>query len=220
MERAPASVEVRRLVLGPIQANGYVVRSARADRAVIIDPGSDPETVVAALESWRCEPAAILLTHAHLDHLGGVAGLRRHFRAPIYLHPGDRALYDAAVEQGRMFGLEIDPPPPPDHDLRDGEQLDLAGLSFQVRHAPGHSPGGVVFVLPGHAFVGDCVFAGSVGRVDLPGGDGATLLRSIRSQILSLPEDTIMWPGHGPETTVGREARTNPFLTGAFEWTG
>jgi glyoxylase-like metal-dependent hydrolase (beta-lactamase superfamily II) len=220
MNEGREPVEVRRLVLGPIQANGYLVRRRHGDRCVVIDPGADPDTVIEALEAWDAEPEAILLTHAHLDHVGGVAGVRRRFDVPIHLHPDDRPLYDAAVEQGRMFGLEIEAPPAPDRDLSDGQRLELAGLSFEVRHAPGHSPGGVVFVLPGHAFVGDCVFAGSVGRVDLPGGDADTLLRSIRERILTLPEDTVLWSGHGPETTVGREARTNPFLSGAFGWSG
>lgn len=220
MSEARGTVEVRRLVLGPIQANGYLVRTRNGSRCVVVDPGADPDAVVGALEAWRAEPVALLLTHAHLDHVGGVAGLRRRFDVPIYLHPADRPLYDAAVEQGRMFGIEIEAPPAPDHDLADGQRLDLADLVFEVRHTPGHSPGGVVFVLPGNAFVGDCVFAGSVGRVDLPGGDAATLLRSIREEILTLPEDTVLWSGHGPETTVGREARTNPFLSGAFGWSG
>lgn len=220
MSIAREAAEVRRLVLGPIQANAYLVRRPGASRAVVIDPGAEPEAVIGALGEWEAEPTAILLTHAHLDHVGGVAGLRRRFDAPIHLHPDDRPLYDAAVEQGRMFGLEIEAPPPPDRDLADGLRLELAGLTFEVRHTPGHSPGGVVFVLPGQAFVGDCVFAGSVGRVDLPGGDAGVLLRSIREKILSLPEETVLWSGHGPETTVGREARTNPFLDGSFAWAG
>lgn len=216
---APA-LEVVRLVLGPIQSNGYLLARSGGSSAVIIDPGAEPGKVVAALEEMEAEPVAILLTHAHLDHVGGVAGVRRRWDIPIYLHPADRALYDAAVEQGRAFGLEIEQPPAPDRELEDGQVLSLAELSIEVRHAPGHSPGGVVFCVPGHAFVGDCVFAGSVGRVDLPGGDAEMLLSSIRRRILTLPDDTVLWPGHGPETTVAREAATNPFLTGAFGGSG
>ncbi|HKK28327.1 MAG TPA: MBL fold metallo-hydrolase [Gemmatimonadota bacterium] len=218
MDRVP--IQVERLVLGPIQANGYVALREDGRTAAVIDPGAEPESVIAALDECGAEPEAILLTHAHLDHVGGVAGVRRRWDVPIYLHPADRDLYDAALQQAAAFGLEIEEPPPPDRELEDGQVLELAGLELEVRHAPGHSPGGVVFCTPGHAFVGDCVFAGSVGRVDLPGGDAGTLLASIRGKILSLPDETVLWPGHGPETTVGREAETNPFLTGAFGWSG
>lgn len=218
MDRVP--LEIERLVLGPIQANGYLVLREDGRTAVVIDPGAEPDRVIAALGERGVEPEAILLTHAHLDHVGGVAGVRRRWDVPIYLHPADRDLYDAALQQAAAFGLEIEEPPPPDRALEDGQVLELAGLALEVRHSPGHSPGGVVFCAPGHAFVGDCVFAGSVGRVDLPGGDAGTLLASIREKILSLPDDTVVWPGHGPETTVGREAESNPFLTGAFGWSG
>jgi len=218
VDRVP--LEIERLVLGPIQANGYLVLREDGRTAVVIDPGAEPDRVIAALGERGVEPEAILLTHAHLDHVGGVAGVRRRWDVPIYLHPADRDLYDAALQQAAAFGLEIEEPPPPDRALEDGQVLELAGLALEVRHSPGHSPGGVVFCAPGHAFVGDCVFAGSVGRVDLPGGDAGTLLASIREKILSLPDDTVVWPGHGPETTVGREAESNPFLTGAFGWSG
>lgn len=214
------SLGVRRLSLGPIEANCYLVRMPEERRAVVIDPGADAERVSAALAEWEATPEAILLTHAHMDHVGAVAELSEKFGLPIHLHPADRRLYDGAVEQARMFGLDLRQPPPPDHELSHGQHLEVAGIAFDVRHAPGHSPGGVVFVAGGHAFVGDCVFAGSIGRTDLPGGDTATLLRSIHEQILTLPGDTVLHSGHGPDTTVAAEAATNPFLTGAFGWSG
>lgn len=206
--------------LGPIEANCYLVRSSGEQRAVVIDPGADATRISAALDEWGATPEAIILTHAHMDHVGAVAELHETYGIPIYLHPADRRLYDGAVEQARMFGLHVRQPPPPDHELADGQRVDVAGMAFEVRHAPGHSPGGVVLVADGHAFVGDCVFAGSIGRTDLPGGDTATLLRSIHEQILTLPGDTILHTGHGPDTTVATEAATNPFLTGAFGWSG
>jgi glyoxylase-like metal-dependent hydrolase (beta-lactamase superfamily II) len=134
----------------------------------------------------------------------------------VYLHPADRPLYDAAANQGAWFGMQVEAPPPPSHELRAGETVAVGHYRFTVHHVPGHSPGSVAFIGHGIAFVGDALFAGSVGRVDLPGGDGATLLESIRRELMSLPDDTIVYSGHGPETTVGRERSSNPFLTGAF----
>jgi len=214
------SVLIRRLTLGPLQSNCFLVATAQGGEAVVIDPGAEAHAIASALEEWEARPVAILLTHAHLDHIGGVAGLVERFGLPVYLHPDDRPLYDRAVDQAAAFGLPLEPPPPPDHELRHGQHLSLAGVEFDVRFAPGHSPGGVVLVTDGYAFVGDCVFAGSIGRTDLPGGDMATLLSSIREQILTLPDDTVLCSGHGPETTVAREAATNPFLTGAVDLSG
>lgn len=213
-------LDVRRLVVGPFQSNCFLVRRPGAEEAVVVDPGAEAERIEDALQEWAAEPTAILLTHAHVDHVGAVAELKERYGVPVYLHPADRPLYERAAEQGAAFGLALRSPPPPDHELRHGQRLRLAGIPLEVRHAPGHSPGGVVLVGDGFAFVGDCVFAGSIGRTDLPGGDARTLLRSIREQILSLPEDTVLCTGHGPETTVGREAGTNPFLTGAYGWSG
>lgn len=207
-------MEVRGLSVGPIESNCYLVRRAGSADAVVVDPGAEAARIVSALDAWDATPAAVLLTHGHMDHVGAVAPLVQAFDLPVYMHPDDRPLYDRAGEQGAAWGLDVPQPPAPDHDLAHGDTVREAGLELQVRHAPGHSPGGVVFVAPGHAFVGDCVFAGSIGRVDLPGGDGETLLASIREHILGLPEDTVLWPGHGPRTTVGRETRTNPFLGG------
>ncbi len=211
---------IRRLTLGPLQSNCFLIATARGGEAVVIDPGADADAIATALQEWDTRPVAILLTHAHLDHIGGVAGLVERFGLPVYLHSDDRPLYDRAVDQAAAFGLPLEPPPPPDHELTHGQHLNLAGIEFDVRFAPGHSPGGVVLVTVGYAFVGDCVFAGSIGRTDLPGGDMATLLHSIREQILTLPDDTVLCSGHGPETTVAREAATNPFLTGAVDLSG
>jgi glyoxylase-like metal-dependent hydrolase (beta-lactamase superfamily II) len=213
-------LEIRRLGLGPFQANCFLVRRPGAAEALVIDPGAEADRVSGALSEWDAVPVAILLTHAHADHVGAVADLRDEVDAPIYLHPADRSLYDRVPEQGAAFGIALRRPPTPDEELRDGQRLELAGFALEVRHAPGHSPGGVVLVSGDDAFVGDCLFQGSIGRTDLPGADAATLLRSIRERILTLPDDTVLWPGHGSETTVRREASTNPFLTGAFGWSG
>ncbi|MFQ5690664.1 MAG: MBL fold metallo-hydrolase [Gemmatimonadota bacterium] len=214
MEACPPGPRILSLTVGPIQSNCYLVAPAGGSEAIIIDPGAEAERIDSALAEWGVAPAAILLTHAHMDHLGAVAELRDRHPAAIYLHPADLPLYERAVEQGAAFGIPIRPPPPPDRVLFDGQTLALAGLSFEVRHAPGHSPGGVVFVLSTDAFVGDCVFAGSIGRTDLPGGDAGNLLDSIRRQILSLPPATRLHCGHGPSTTVSREMASNPFLAG------
>ena len=204
------------LSVGPFQSNCYVVRPPGPGPVVVIDPGEEPDRILSRLEGRQV--AAILLTHAHLDHIGAVAAVARATGAPVHLHPADRFLYDAAAEHARMFGLTVEAPPAPDVELEDGDVLvfgDQSGrdrIELTVRHTPGHSPGHVVFVGDGIAFVGDCVFAGSIGRTDLPGGDSATLLESIRRHILSLPPDTILYPGHMGPTTAGAEARTNPFL--------
>ncbi len=211
-------MRIRRLSLGPFQSNCYLV-AADPGPTVVIDPGAEPDRILAALGEDAEPPEAILLTHAHVDHVGAVAALRRAFDAPIYLHPDDRELYLRAADQAAAFGLRVEPPPPPDHELVHGDELRFGSLRFSVRHVPGHSPGGVVLVGEGVAFVGDCVFAGSIGRTDLPGGGTATLLAGIRAQILSLPPQTVLHPGHGPETTVAREAASNPFLTAAG-WSG
>ncbi len=213
-EGGSRSLEVNTLVVGDFQSNCYLVRAADRRAGIVIDPGADADRILSHLEDWDEGVAAILLTHAHLDHVGAVAELARATRAPIYLHPADRFLYDAAADQGRMFGVIVEQPPAPDSELSDGQVLEFGGIKLSVRYAPGHSPGGVVFVGPDVAFVGDCVFAGSIGRTDLAGGDMPTLLNSIHRQILTLPDSTVLYSGHGPATTVARESSSNPFLIG------
>lgn len=212
------SVSIRTYTAQGFGENAYLAGAPGGDRMVAVDPGGEAAGMAADLEREGQALEAILLTHAHLDHVEGVAELAGRTGAPIYLHSGDLGLYHAVSEQARAFGMHVEPPPPVDHELQDGQRLDLAGLHFEVRHVPGHSPGHVLLYCAdaGFAFVGDVVFAGSIGRTDLPGGSYQQLMRSIREQVLTLPLDTTLYAGHGPATTVEREAKTNPFLIPHF----
>lgn len=194
--------------------NAYLVRCTATGETWAIDPGGEGEAMASAVEMAGDPLVAIILTHAHLDHIEGVATLAGRTSAPIHLHPDDRPLYDAAGQQAAMFGYDFPPPPPPDEALEPGRALMLGRCSFEVRHTPGHSPGHVILYSEeaGLAFVGDVVFAGSIGRTDLPGGDYQQLMRSIRQRVLTLPDQTQLYAGHGPVTSVGHERAGNPFL--------
>ena len=160
------------------------------------------------------QPVAIWLTHAHLDHVLGVRAVAAATGAPVWLHPADRPLYDAVPQQAEWFGLgKPTDLPAPDKEFAHGDRVEVGGLGFDVRHTPGHSPGSVCLAGHGIVLVGDVLFAGSIGRTDLPGGDFATLIASIEHELLALPDSTIVYSGHGPETTIGREREANPFLT-------
>lgn len=199
---------------GQFAENCYLVAEAGSSEAVIIDPGEEPELFLAKAGAEGLTIGEIWLTHGHIDHVSGVADIKAATGAPILLHPADRPLYDNLPQQAGWFGLRVGPPPPIDRQLSHGGALLLGSTSFAVRHTPGHSPGSVCFVGPGLVIGGDVLFQGSIGRTDLPGGDHARLLRSIREELLVLPDDTIVYPGHGPRTTIGAERRTNPFLQG------
>lgn len=207
---------VRSRIVGPFAENTYLVGCDEEGVAALVDPGGDLDDLLATAARLGLAVEAIWLTHAHVDHLLGVADAVRRTGAPILLHPDDEIIYRAAPEQARAFGVEIDELPPPDRPLRDQEELAVGALTCRVLHVPGHSPGHVAFSFPteGAVFSGDCLFAGSIGRTDLPGGDHATLLSSIRDRLLRLGDDVRVYPGHGPATTVGRERRENPFLAG------
>lgn len=203
---------------GAFMKNGFVVACERTRAAVLIDPGDE----VAGLLAWAGRRSltvgAILLTHAHVDHLTGVAAAKRALGVPIYLHRDDLFLYDQAVAQGAMFGVPVEAPPPVDAFYTPDQVFPLGDFEIRARHTPGHCPGGVCLAagpIGGAAtdlFVGDTLFAGSIGRTDLPGGDYDTLLAAIRTVLFPFGDAARVHPGHGPSTTIGHERRTNPFL--------
>ena len=211
--------------VGPFFKNGFVVGCERTRQAVFIDPGDEVEQLLSFIDNERLHVTHILLTHAHVDHVSGVAEAKRVLGAPIYLHRDDLFLYQNAVRTGMMFGLTVEEPPPVDHfyegpfDIVQAKPITFGDYEVRVLHTPGHCPGGVCLALskpgdagPPHLFVGDTLFAGSIGRTDLPGGDYDTLLKAITGVLFAFPDESIVYSGHGPETTIGRERTTNPFV--------
>lgn len=201
---------------GAFAENCYLVRCARTDAAIIVDPGAATPQLLAAVRESGARVESIVLTHAHIDHVEGLALAKRETGAPVYLHPADKQWYDAAPMQAEMFGVPIEPLPPVDHPLNEGDTVRFGDVELAVRFAPGHAPGHVILVGEAMAVVGDVVFQGSIGRTDLPGGDFQTLMKSIRSEILTLPDEMVLHTGHGPDTTVGHERASNPFLVPHF----
>lgn len=204
---------------GPFQKNGYVLGCERTRAAVYLDPGDEVEQLLAFVEAQQLTVGAILLTHAHVDHVSGVAEARRRLNAPIYLHRADQRLYDNAAQQALMFGLQVEQPPPVDRYYTESETLTFGDYLVAVHHTPGHAPGGVCLAVSKRdaaeapaLFVGDTLFAGSIGRTDLPGGDYEELMRAITGVLLAFPDESVVYSGHGPETTIGHERRTNPFV--------
>jgi hydroxyacylglutathione hydrolase len=208
-------LEVR--AVAPFYKNGFVVGCERTREAVIIDPGDEVDELLGAVRDLDVEVQAVLLTHAHIDHITGVDRAKEAFDVPVYLHRDDLFLYEKVVEQGAMFGFKVRPQPPIDV-YYDGSPIFFGDYEVQVHHTPGHCPGGVCLQIgpkgtPGtHLFVGDTLFAGSIGRTDLPGGDHGVLMESITKVLFPLGDDSIVHPGHGPDTSIGRERATNPFV--------
>jgi glyoxylase-like metal-dependent hydrolase (beta-lactamase superfamily II) len=208
-------LEIIPFTLGPAQTNAYLVADPQTGEAVVIDPSWDGHLILAEAQKRGWRIGHLWYTHAHFDHIGGAAAIADALNPLplVALHPDDHVLWRAGGG-GRMFGLAIDPGPEPSIDFVHGQTLRLGSNLFEVRYTPGHTPGHVVLYCPSEntCFCGDLIFCGGVGRTDLPGGNWETLVQSIREQIYTLPEETRLLSGHGPETTVGEEKVSNPFV--------
>jgi hydroxyacylglutathione hydrolase len=200
--------------VGPVQENCFVARVEGSDRAVVVDPGEEPDRILGAVRELGLTVEAVLVTHCHFDHIGAVAPVARATGAPVYVSEIERPVLADIMSYVPFAGFGPYESYEADHTLKGGERLELAGLEIDVLFTPGHSPGHVTYSIPAESavFSGDVLFQGSVGRTDLPGGDWGTLLSSIGGLVESLPEDTTVYPGHMGITTLGAERRSNPFL--------
>ena len=206
-------MHIEKIVTGRIEENCYVAMDEATHEAVIVDPGDDAPRIVAAVTRLGAKPIAIINTHCHFDHVGAVSAIRKQYDIPFYIHPEDRQMLEHAALSAQGFGMSLEQPET-DRFIREGETFKVGESKLAVRFTPGHCPGHITLVGDGFAFAGDVLFAGSVGRTDLPGASWEVLAESIRTQLLTLPDETRVYPGHGPATTIGRERRTNPFLQG------
>jgi hydroxyacylglutathione hydrolase len=202
----------------PFEKNGFVVGCEKTRQGFLIDPGDEVDMLLEVVRKQEIDIAAILLTHAHVDHVTGVAKAKTALDVPVYLHRADQFLYDAAPKQAAYFGLSCDVLPPVDAYYDPAQTFTFGEYEVSVHHTPGHCPGGVCLAIGTHGmpkrdlFVGDTLFAGSIGRTDLPGADHPALIHSIKQVLFPFGDDARVYPGHGPPTTIGQERRTNPFL--------
>ncbi len=206
---------VKTVVVGPLQVNCHIIGDEKTRKAMIIDPGDEPDMIVDNVKKNSLTVDYIVCTHGHFDHVGAVSDIKKETGAKIILHREDLAIYESAVELARYFGIALEPQPAPDMLVKEGDKIDVGTLSFVVYQSPGHSPGGIVLYGEGIVITGDTLFAGSIGRTDLPGGDEKKIGKSLRNLML-LPEATRVLCGHGPSSTIGREKRENPFM-GMFD---
>lgn len=202
--------------VGAFEENCYLLADEQTGRGVLIDPGDEGGRLIAMVQDAGVALDAIWLTHAHVDHIGAVAAVKRRFDVPVHLHPLDLPYYTRlSAVAAEMYGIDFEQPDDPEESLRDGQRLRCGALEFEVMHVPGHAPGLVAFTGHGVSFGGDLLFAGSIGRTDLPLGSAADMNASLMRYTSALADETTVYPGHGPATTIDREKRTNPFLLGA-----
>jgi glyoxylase-like metal-dependent hydrolase (beta-lactamase superfamily II) len=206
------------LETGPLMTNCYIVGDSETKQAAVVDPGGHVGAIRSALDRNDLTCKWIINTHTHFDHVGGNGELKAATGAEILVHPAEADWLLDIGNQARMFGISGAASPPADRTIDEGEVIEIGGLKLEVLHTPGHSPGSISLVIQGESkiLVGDLVFAGSIGRTDLPGGSFDTLIENVKTKIFAHPDDTKLYSGHGPLTTIGREKRSNPFLTGQY----
>jgi hydroxyacylglutathione hydrolase len=206
------------LTVGPFQENCYIVGDEESGAGVLVDPGDEAARIALAVEQTELEIQSIIVTHAHIDHVGAVGALVDEYACPVLMHTEAEPMLSHLPTQAMMMGLKFGKVPTVDRNIGDGEVLEVGALRLSSLYTPGHAPGHLSFYVADEGFVlsGDAIFAGSIGRVDLPGGDMGLLMRSINEKLITLPDETRVYPGHGPQTTVGNERVSNPFLQGGL----
>lgn len=210
---------LKMLTVGPFMSNCYIAGSSTTGDGMIIDPGADPDTIMTSVQELKLEVKLIVATHCHMDHVGAVKKIKERTGAPFAMHEAEKqskAVEGISRMLGGMMGASFDKTPPPDRLLKDGEIIEVGDLQFTVLHIPGHSPGGIALAGPGVVFSGDTLFQFSIGRTDFPGCSYAQLMEGIATKLMVLPDETTVYSGHGPETTIGIERKVNPFVQ---DWT-
>jgi hydroxyacylglutathione hydrolase len=206
------------LTVGPFQENSYIIGDEDSGAGVVVDPGDEAARIALAVEQTDLEVGSIIVTHAHIDHVGAVAALADEYACPVLMHAESEPMLMQLPTQAMMMGLKFGKVPAVDRHISDGEMLEVGKLRLHSLYTPGHAPGHLAFYIEDEGVVlsGDALFAGSVGRVDLPGGSMEVLMRSIEERLLTLPDETWVYPGHGPRTSIGNERTSNPFLQGGL----
>jgi len=205
-------VIIKTLAVGPIMANCFIVGCDETFQAAVIDPGDEPDRILMALAESNLTAKLIINTHGHFDHVGANKRLKEVTGAPILIHLLDAPMLDQLADSAAAWGMAADNSPPPDRELQEGDEVDFGNVKLKVLHTPGHTPGGISLYTDHEVFVGDTLFAGSIGRTDFPGGSFETLKQSIQQKLFKLGDDLKVYPGHNQPTTIGMERRTNPFV--------
>jgi hydroxyacylglutathione hydrolase len=203
---------IQSLVVGPIQANCFILGDEKTQKAVVIDPGDEAQRILAGLQKQALQLKYIINTHGHFDHVGANKALKEKTGVPILIHRAEAPLLAQLSSSAAVWGMQVDDSPPADRLLEDGDKISFGEITLEVIHTPGHSLGGISLYTPKDLFVGDTLFAGSIGRTDFPGGDYDQLISGVRTRLFVLGDDVKVYPGHGPATTIGQERRYNPFF--------
>lgn len=200
------------IVVGPFEMNCYFIAEDNHPDCIIIDPGDDPDLIIKTITQNKLKPVKIINTHNHIDHARHASIIQKHYDIPFQICEADLPLLESIKDQGVIFGLDASEVPEVNSFLKDGDRFKLVDEEFEILHTPGHSPGSISIYTKGHVFVGDVLFKDSIGRTDLYGGNYEILMKSIHEKLMTLPDETIVYSGHGPKTTIGREKKYNPFI--------